>query len=231
MTCIVAFRDEKENIIIAGDKMGSDSYSKMIVKEPKVFINGDFAIGYTDSFRMGQLLKHVWVPPERKMEQETDNYLYADVTKSLRGLFKDNGFGDDDNNEFGAFIMVYEDRILEMQGEMSLLEHETDIVSVGAGCYHATAALQVLLEYDSEVEEVLDKTFEVVAYNIVSVSQEYDLITVPSHKIQFRKMVKELAEMEEQAEEEEKLEKELDKLPIDDTIKEKKKRGRPKKQK
>jgi ATP-dependent protease HslVU (ClpYQ) peptidase subunit len=231
MTCIVAFRDEEENIILAGDKMGSDSYSKMIVKEPKVFKNGDFAIGYTDSFRMGQLLKHVWTPPERKMEQETDNYLYADVTKSLREMFKENGFGDDDNNDFGAFIMIYEDRILEMQGEMSLLEHETDIVSVGAGCYHATAALQVLLEYDLGVEPILDKTFEVVSYNIVSVSTEYDWLTIPSYKVQFREMVKELAEMEEEAEQVENLEKGLDELPPDVIMEVKKKRGRPKKDK
>jgi len=178
MTCIVAFRNKEKNIILAGDKMGSDSFTSMISKVPKVFTNDDFAIGYTSSFRMGQLLQHVWLPPQRKVDQSTDNYLYSDVTASLRKMFKENGFGDDDTNEFGNFIMIYEDRILEMQDEMSFLEHETDIVSVGAGCYHATAAMQLLLDYESDNETILTKLFDLVGYNIVSVSTQYDWMEI-----------------------------------------------------
>ena len=61
MTCIVGVVD-KGIVHMAGDKLGSNGFTKGISVRPKVFHNGDFLVGYTTSFYMGQLLEFEWVP-------------------------------------------------------------------------------------------------------------------------------------------------------------------------
>jgi ATP-dependent protease HslVU (ClpYQ) peptidase subunit len=176
MTCIIAYKDEKNDIYLAGDKMGSNSFTGQTVKEPKVFWKGDFRIGYTTSFRMGQILKHVWTPPQRKVDQNTDSYLYVDVVNSLKRCFIDNGFGNKDKNNYGTFIMCYEDRMIEVQDELSLLESDRNVVSVGSGTYHATASVLAFSQYEKDVKKIFKKTYEIVGDCIVSVSKEFDLL-------------------------------------------------------
>lgn len=181
MTCIVSFLYNNE-IILAGDKSGSNGFLKVNIKEPKVFHKKDFMIGYCGSFRMGQILKYVWEIPKRKVDQTTENYIYIDIITSIKKCFKDNGFGDEDKNKFGNFILCYENRIFEVQQDMSILEHEMNIVCIGSGEYHAVAAVQVLMEYEKDVEKILGRVFKIVSSNIVSVSSEFDYITSKDKK-------------------------------------------------
>jgi 20S proteasome alpha/beta subunit len=56
MTCIVGIID-KETIYLGGDSAGTAGYGQSIRKDKKVFIKDNkFIIGFTSSFRMGQLL-------------------------------------------------------------------------------------------------------------------------------------------------------------------------------
>ena len=176
MTCIISYKQDGK-VILAGDKAGSNGFSGHLSKEPKVFTNGDFMIGYTTSFRMGQILNHLWTAPKRKVDQNTVKYLYVDVIPSIMECFDDHNFGDSKENKYGNFVMVYENEIYEVQGDMSMLQHDTDIVCVGSGEYHATAAVRVLLDYEHDDKKILNKAFKVVSDNIVSVSKEFDFIT------------------------------------------------------
>jgi ATP-dependent protease HslVU (ClpYQ) peptidase subunit len=175
MTCIVAFRYKKDTII-AGDKMGSDTITGSVMKKPKVFRNYDFLIGYEDSFRLGQILQFNWFPPERKMEQDIDSYLYVDVVRSLKECFEMEGYGEEGKSEFGTFILCYEDRIIEVQSDLSFLEPEQDIVCLGSGGYHAVGAIEALLDYEKNPETILKKAFKIVSDNVVSVSSKFDFI-------------------------------------------------------
>ena len=131
MTCIIAYKNKKGNVVLAGDKMGSNGYTHSTIKEPKVFKKGDFMLGYTTSFRMGQILHHLWNPPQRKVDQNHCNYIYTDVIPSFIKIFDDNKFGKDAS--YGFFIMIFEGRIYEVQENMSILERERNVVSVGCG--------------------------------------------------------------------------------------------------
>jgi ATP-dependent protease HslVU (ClpYQ) peptidase subunit len=175
MTCIAAFRF-KNDTILAGDKMGSDTITGASMKKPKVFKNFDFMIGYEDSFRLGQILQFNWFPPERKVDQSTDDYLYVDVVKSLKECFDLVGYGDSDRGEFGTFIICYEDRIIEVQSDLSFLEPEQDIICLGSGAYHAIGAIQALMGYEKTPEAILKKAFKIVASHVISVSDKFDII-------------------------------------------------------
>ena len=68
MTCIVALK-ENGKVYIGGDCAGSDQSFTHSRKDPKVFKRGKFLIGFTSSFRMGQLLMHTLkVDPQSSIE-------------------------------------------------------------------------------------------------------------------------------------------------------------------
>lgn len=63
MTCIVGVT-HKGRVYMGGDSAGVSGLDLTVRKDQKVFRNGEFAIGFTSSFRMGQILQYVFFPPE-----------------------------------------------------------------------------------------------------------------------------------------------------------------------
>ena len=55
MTCIVGLIDGRR-VWMGGDSAGVSGLDITVRADAKVFRNGDFLIGFTSSFRMGQLL-------------------------------------------------------------------------------------------------------------------------------------------------------------------------------
>lgn len=63
MTCIVGVRD-RGSVIIGGDSAGVAGYDLQVRADEKVFRLGEFALGFTTSFRMGQVLRYrLELPP------------------------------------------------------------------------------------------------------------------------------------------------------------------------
>lgn len=146
MTCIAGLIDEKGLGHIASDSLGSNGYNKDIYKNRKIFRKGDLLIGYTSSFRMGQLLEHTLKLPARKVDQSTENYMYVDFINSIRDLMKGNGYMRIDNNteKIGVFLIVVDGSIFKMQDDLSLLESEDGFDACGSGEDYATAVLHLL---------------------------------------------------------------------------------------
>lgn len=176
MTCIISFFNN-DRIVLAGDKIGVSGNFKAIIKEPKVFFNCDFMIGYTTSFRMGQLLNHTWKPTKRKKDQSVENYIYVDTIGSIRKLFEENWFFDKTKeDDWGIFILCYENKIFKVHTDMTITESMDHIAVCGSGREVAKGALCVLLEYEKDIETILRKTFDIVSSNITTVSNEFDYI-------------------------------------------------------
>ena len=57
MTCIVGLVHEGV-VYIGGDSAGVGGMSLTVRADEKVFQNGEFLMGFTTSFRMGQLLRY-----------------------------------------------------------------------------------------------------------------------------------------------------------------------------
>ena len=65
MTCIVGLVDDCK-VYIGGDSaaISTPPYHDLVVRaDEKVFRNGPFVIGFTSSYRMGQLLRYKLLPP------------------------------------------------------------------------------------------------------------------------------------------------------------------------
>ena len=185
MTCIVAVAKD-EHVWMAGDLMGSNGFTKKIYSDTKVFVNGDFIIGYCGSFRMGQILQYNWEQPPR-IEGLTDRqYLQTDVIESMRNCLAQFGVGEfrEGEHQGGNFLIGYRGGIYEMQNNFSILKND-DFAAIGSGTYHAEATLKVLTENpDFDPAYVLQKAIEVAGEFTTSVSKECTVVSTDEDAIE-----------------------------------------------
>lgn len=190
MTCIVAFKikdvEDKEFVVLAGDKLCSNGDTKRVYSKPKIFQNGDFWIGYTTSFYMGQLLQYVWTPPFKEESTNEDDYIFGDVVQSLSKVFADNNFGEVKGKEslepnHGTFIMIYNGRIFEVFSNLAILEVDK-FASVGCGSEVMEGALLMALELpnDLELKDILNKAYRIVSERSCGVSYKFDWVVIPA---------------------------------------------------
>ena len=179
MTVIVAMVHEGK-VYMGGDHLGSDGFVKTeFVKNDKVFKNGDFLIGYTSSFRMGQILQYSWSTPTRQEGVSDDVYFYKHVMDSFRACFKENEYGEkkDEDWNFGEYLVGWKGRLFLVQNSVAL-EHEK-FASVGSGCYHALGAIKALrmTQPYTNPEYVLEVALEVASGSVCTVgSGKYTFI-------------------------------------------------------
>lgn len=180
MTCIAGIIDKKGVGHLASDSLGSNGHTKSIYKNQKIFQKGEMLIGYTSSYRMGQLLEHSLTMPERKVGQTTENYMYNDFVDCVRKLFKDNGYLKIDSNveKIGTFIIIYDGRIFKMQDDLSLLENSEDFDTCGSGEDFAQATISTLLKYtDLDSKKILEEAINTAAKYVATVGGKVQYIS------------------------------------------------------
>lgn len=182
MTCILAkIQDGKVHML--GDKMGSNGHTKSVYPLiNKVFKVDDFVIGYTSSFRMGQILQYSWNPPSKMEKDSDDTYLFKHVITSIKIAFDNNCYGKKDKVEFegGTFLLGWHGRLFEMQNNLSLLEYDKT-AAVGCGQYFAQASMNTLTAlgaFQDDPEKFLSCALTIAAEGVEGVSKEYNYISV-----------------------------------------------------
>jgi hypothetical protein len=91
MTCIVGIVD-KGKIYIGGDSAGLTGWDLCVRNDKKVFVNNGFAMGFSSSFRMGQLLAYALKPPEIKPGDDLMRFMAVDFINAVRECLKSGGW-------------------------------------------------------------------------------------------------------------------------------------------
>jgi ATP-dependent protease HslVU (ClpYQ) peptidase subunit len=143
MTCIVGIIDkEKNRILIGGDSAGSGANVIITRKDPKVFKNKNFIIGFTTSFRMGQILMTENLSSRAQYKSEDDfTYIVKIVIKRIRKLFIDGGYSCEDEEMGGDFILGYKNKIYLIHSDFQVGEYHEDYMSCGCGEPYALGSL------------------------------------------------------------------------------------------
>ena len=99
--------------------------------DAKVFINGEFAFGYTSSFRMGQLLEHEFTPPVPREGEGGMAYMVKRFIPAVKACLKSGGYQRNDSGQDfgGTFLVGY-------RGELYEVESDYQVARVLQG-YHA----------------------------------------------------------------------------------------------
>jgi hypothetical protein len=148
VTAVVALC-HPDGLIIGADSAGVAGLSLTVRSDDKVFATGEYLIGFTTSFRMGQLLRYDWHPPDRPEGLGDMAFMVRTVVPSIRALLKDGGFSTIDNNteDGGTFLLGYRGQIYHFGGDFQVGQARCGYDAVGCGfelslgSLHATSEL------------------------------------------------------------------------------------------
>ena len=149
MTCIVGIRN-KYGVWIGADSCGaSQGWEKTVRADKKVFriVQEDtketMLIGFTTSFRMGQLLQYSLVLPPRKPEVDVFHYLCSDFMDAVRKCLKDGGYCNVNNgvDTGGTWLLGYAGRLFLIEDDYQVCESAKGIEACGCGGSFALGCL------------------------------------------------------------------------------------------
>ena len=180
MTCIVGFIDkENKKIYIGGDSAGSANYNIRTRKDPKVFIRDPFIIGFTSSFRMGQLLMSDERFSIRIQKQEESNYDYmvSAFIPAIQKLFKEGGFLESNKDVLsgGTFLIGYKGSLYEIEDDFQVAEYTEDYAACGCG---EDYALGSLFTSSGNILERIKKALECAEYYSSGVRGPFNIIEI-----------------------------------------------------
>lgn len=171
MTCIVGYIDRaKDTVHIAGDSAGVAGLSVTIRKDPKVFKNGPFIMGFTSSFRMGQLLmSSKFKPPKQKKGQSDYEYMITDFIDEVRDCFKEGGYIQtykDGDEKGGTFLVGYKGELYQVDSDFQVGMPADDYASIGCGEDLALGAMHAITRF--EIEDLTPKELLGIALEAAS---------------------------------------------------------------
>jgi ATP-dependent protease HslVU (ClpYQ) peptidase subunit len=179
VTCIVAV--EHDGVVYMGsDRAGSDGWGIGTVAAAKTFRNGPLLIGYTTSFRMGQLLQYALVPPTDTLTWDVDRWVATDLMAAIREAYDAHGWDETESNKHvgGNFLLAVAGRAYEIQSNYSFIRKVTGEYAVGSGEMFALGSLHSTRDLDP-----LDRVrlaLEAAAEMSPSVAGPFDYVTQES---------------------------------------------------
>lgn len=164
MTCIVGIVSDGK-VFVGGDSAAAEGWEVRPTQLKKVFRLGKLVIGYTSSFRMGQILQyHLNVPPEKKDDKDDLAYMASTFAEAVRSCLKDFGFSkvSENQEEGGTFLVGYKGKLYCVHSDFQVNEMIDGMDAVGCGRQYALGAMRVLEHLPPE--ERITRALEVAAY-------------------------------------------------------------------
>ncbi len=142
MTCICGLVDSGK-VYIGADSAGVAGLGIEVRLDEKVFTNSGFVIGFTSSFRMGQLLRYSFTPPRRHPEEDLMKYMVTEFIDAVRTCFRSGGYLETHNGvESGGFFLVgVEGRLFKIESDYQVAECADGYTATGCGEEFALGAL------------------------------------------------------------------------------------------
>jgi len=150
MTCIVGYQ-HKGKVWIGGDSAGVAGLSITVRADRKVFKNKQFIMGFTTSFRMGQLLQYRFKPPAINSKENLETYMCTKFIDGVRKCFDTYKFGYDEKGAHGGtFLVAVKKRLFTIHGDYQVGWSEVPYNAVGCGDDLALGAMYALEETDPD---------------------------------------------------------------------------------
>lgn len=148
MTCIAGIV-KNEKVYMVADSVASNGYSNSVCRNPKIFKKGGYLIGYTSSFRMGQIIEHKIKLPKPKSGKITMSFMCNDFIESIKKGFKDGGYmmkGESGDDMGGCFMVGYKNRLFVIYSDFQVYEPDHPYMAVGSGSDVAMGCLYMINE-------------------------------------------------------------------------------------
>lgn len=144
MSCIIGIVDE-EHVYMGGDRGASDDVSIVSIHTPKIFVRGNWIIGYCGSIGIGQLIEFI------DLEDDVENpytYIRLSIVEALRNAME--SFGNTPQEHDTGWMIGYKGRLFELSAEdWGVVEVEESAMGSGGtfalGSLHTTKQFPVAL--------------------------------------------------------------------------------------
>lgn len=151
MTCIVAYADAGQ-VWMGGDSAGVAWHQLTARADEKVFRNGPFLMGFTSSFRMGQLLRYRFRPPRIHPTDDLTEFMSTEFVDAVRKCLKEFGYAKILNNEEtgGCFLVGVAGQIFKIEEDYQVGKPRLPIDAVGCGMDIALGAMFAVASGEAE---------------------------------------------------------------------------------
>lgn len=176
MTCIIAI-EQNNQVFMGADRMGSNGYSGEPVAFSKLFQNGIVTIGYSGSFRAGQILQYALEIPTKTLTDDIDKWVAIDLTQAIRTAYKENGWLEEkDGKAVGAPILIaVKGRCYQIQTDFSFIRSLTGEYATGSGMDYALGSLRSTRGKIPPKKRIIE-ALETASEYVVSVQAPFDLL-------------------------------------------------------
>lgn len=190
MTCIVGLVHEGITYI-GGDSLGSNGFSKTVRNDKKIFKLKDTnnsLIGYTSSFRMGQLLMYKSGLIDSRDEKDNlinHEYLVTKFIPNVITLFEGGGYSTIKNGEKegGEFLLGCKDKLYKIECDYQVGEPVSKYDACGSGEYFALGSLYSTDGTNLTPEERLEKALRAASEFSTGVSAPYYIMNTLDDKV------------------------------------------------
>ncbi|MEU2874049.1 hypothetical protein ABZ769_33450 [Streptomyces olivoreticuli] len=180
MTVIVGLIDEGR-VHIGGDSAGISGCRLTVRKDPKVFRNGPYALGFSGSFRMGQLLHHAFKAPKPK-GNDLDRFMTTQFVNKLRTCLKEAGWArkDSEQEKAGTFLVGIHGRLFIVYEDYQVAEPADGYAAIGCGSAFALGALHATATANLRARERLTAALAAASHHGTDVCAPFTYATAPT---------------------------------------------------
>lgn len=187
MTCIVGLV-HKGTVYMGGDSAATGGTDIKVRLDPKVFIVKEkFIIGFTSSFRMGQLLRFSLKPVLHLNGLSDYAYMCTGFIDSVRKCFKDGGYmgkdkSDSEREEGGGFLVGYRGVLYEIEQDFQVGINKEPYCSVGCGEDYAHGSLFTTAKLGMSPRKRIITALETATHFSAAVRPPFILLELPPAK-------------------------------------------------
>lgn len=142
MTVIIGIKEKNGDVLIGADTQASNGSYRVNRKDPKIFEQGQYVVGFTTSYRYGQIIRHQALLPEPKPGYK-DYDLICEIVESIRAKTTEFGFNKVDNNqvEGGRLLIAWHGNLFKIDDDYQYSEFQDDYFAIGSGYQFALGSL------------------------------------------------------------------------------------------
>ena len=154
MTCIVGFIEGK-TVFIGGDSAGVSGLDMTVRADEKVFEGDGCIMGFTTSFRMGQLLRYSLSRPDHPEGMPDLEYMATRFVDAVRKCLKKGGYAktEEEREIGGTFLVGYRGGLFNIQDDYQVGQPHDIFDAVGCGYQVARGALHTTQDLDVEPKD------------------------------------------------------------------------------
>lgn len=181
MTCIAALVHEGR-VYMGADSAASSGDIYHLCTFPKTFALGPFVLGFTWSFRMGQVLRYSFKPPTYEGEDLTE-YMVSRFVSEWRSCTKKAGAISKDTNGMdagGELLVGFRGALFVVQSDFSVLQRLRPYAAIGSGQPWAEASL--FTTADMQLDPRVRIRFALLAAQAHSVSVKEPFLFLESER-------------------------------------------------